>query len=187
MIAIEPHVEKFQYIDPHQVETYLIAHGWVQQQQTGDKASIWLLDGFEILLPLKPEIIDFSRRMGEVVETLALKENRSQIEIFSDLITNAPNTTIQGVVTQIATPNADNLSGEVTLLGVIVDKLRPIYTELTDRNYILALKAYQERLPIYCTGDLIKDNNTFVLKNPHHLSLDNTNGHPNLKSNPSSH
>ncbi|NJL80576.1 MAG: hypothetical protein HC917_20395 [Richelia sp. SM2_1_7] len=172
MIAIEPHVEKFQYIDPHQVETYLIAHGWVQQQQTGDKASIWLLDGFEILLPLKPEIIDFSRRMGEVVETLALKENRSQIEIFSDLITNAPNTTIQGVVTQIATPNADNLSGEVTLLGVIVDKLRPIYTELTDRDYILALKAYQERLPITVVGDLIKDNNTFVLKNPHQFIID---------------
>ena len=115
--------------------------------------------------------------MGEVVETLALKENRSQIEIFSDLITNAPNTTIQGVITQIATPNADNLSGEVTLLGVIVDKLRPIYAELTDRDYILALKAYQERLPITVVGDLIKDNDTFVLKNPHHLSLDDTNGH----------
>lgn len=99
MIAIEPHVEKFKYIDPYQVENYLIAHGWAQQQQTGDKASIWTLNGFEILLPLKPEIIDFSRRMGEVVETLALKENRSQIEIFSDLITNAPNTTIQGVIT----------------------------------------------------------------------------------------
>ena len=92
-------IEKFKYINPHQVENYLIAHDWVQQQQTGDKASIWTLNGFEILLPLKPEIIDFSRRMGEVVETLALKENRSQIEIFSDLITNAPNTTIQGVIT----------------------------------------------------------------------------------------
>jgi len=177
MIAIEPHVEKFKYIDPHQVETYLIAHGWVQQQRTGDKASIWTLDGFEILLPLKPEIIDFPRRILEVVETLALKENRSQIEIFSDLITNAPNTTIQGVITQIATPNTETLAGEVTLLGVIVNKLRPIYTELTDRDYILALKAYQERRPITVVGDLIKDNNTFVLKNPDHFTLEDVEGH----------
>lgn len=81
-------------------------------------------------------------------------------------------TTIQAVVTHIATPNADFLSGEITLLGIVVNKLRPIHTELADRDYILALKAYQERLPIYCTGDLIKENGTFILKNPHHLSLD---------------
>lgn len=94
MTAIEPHVEKFQYFDPQQVETYLVAHGWQQQQRWGDKASIWTLDGFEILLPLKPEIIDFNRRMAEVVETLALAEKRSQVEIYGILITEVPNTTI---------------------------------------------------------------------------------------------
>ena len=181
MTALFPDVEKFKYIDPHQVEAYLIAHGWQQQQLRGDKASIWILDGFEILLPLKPEIIDFSRRMGEVVETLALAETRwsktapygaSQQEILSTLITIAPNTTIQGLITHIDTPNADNLSGEVTILGVILDKLRPIHTELADRDYILALKAYQERLTVYCTGDLIKENGTFILKNPHQFILD---------------
>ncbi|OUL27066.1 hypothetical protein BV378_10295 [Nostoc sp. RF31YmG] len=174
MTAIFPAVEKFKYLDPLQVEAYLVAHGWQQQQRQGDKASIWTLEGFEILLPLKPEIIDFSRRMGEVVETLALAETKSQLEILGELITNAPNTTIQAVVTQIATPNADKLSGEITLLGIVIEKLRPIHTELADRDYILALKAYQERLPIYCTGDLIKENGIFILKNPHHFSLDDT-------------
>jgi hypothetical protein len=176
MTAIFPDVEKFKYIDPHQVKAYLIAHGWQQQQLRGDKASIWILNGFEILLPLKPEIIDFSRRMGEVVETLALAEARPQQEILSTLVTSAPNARIQGVVTHIVTPNADNLSGEVTVLGVIVDKLRPIHTELADRDYILALKAYQERLPVYCTGDLIKENGTFILKNPHQFILEDRAG-----------
>jgi hypothetical protein len=172
MTAILRDIEKFQHIDPKQVEAYLVKHGWQQQQKMGDKASIWNLNNFEILLPLKPEIIDFQRRMREVVETLALAENRSQIEILGDLITNAPNATIQGVVTHIATPNADNLRGEVTLLGVVIDKLRPIHTELADRDYILALKAYQERLPVYCTGDLIQENGTLVLKNPRQFSLE---------------
>lgn len=174
MTAIFPDVEKFKYIDPLQVEAYLVAHGWQKQQRQGDKAAIWTLDGFEILLPLKPEIIDFSRRMAEVVETLALAETRSQLEILGELITNVPNTTIQAVVTHIAVPNANDLSGEVTLLGIIVDKLRPIETKLADRDYILALKAYTERLPIYCTGDLIRENGIFVLKNPHKFRLEQT-------------
>ncbi|MBD2167758.1 hypothetical protein H6G04_25555 [Calothrix membranacea FACHB-236] len=172
MTAIFPDAEKFKYIEPQQVEAYLLAHGWQMQQNHGDKAAIWTLDGFEILLPLKTEVIDFSRRMAEVVETLALAETKSQLEIFGDLITNAPNTTIQAVVTHIATPNADQLSGEITLLGIIVNKLRPIHTELADRDYILALKAYQERLPIYCTGDLIRENGIFILKHPHKFCLD---------------
>ncbi|MEG4500599.1 hypothetical protein QUB05_26235, partial [Microcoleus sp. F10-C6] len=62
--------------------------------------------------------------------------------------------------------------GEVTLLGLVADKLRKIQTLLADKDYILAIKAYQERLPILCSGDLIKDNNAFILKNPHNLTLD---------------
>ncbi|MBD2499393.1 hypothetical protein [Anabaena azotica] len=172
MTAIFPDVVKFLYIDPKEVEAYLVGHGWQQQQCQGDKASIWTLDGFEILLPLKPEIIDFSRRMTEVIETLALAETRSQLEILGDLITNISNITIQAVVTHIATPNVDHLSGNITLLGIVVNKLRPIHTQLADRDYILALKAYQERLPVYCTGDLIKENGNFILKNSHNFRLD---------------
>lgn len=74
---------------------------------------------------------------------------------------------------QIHAPNADKFSGEIILVGVIADKLRKIQTELADRDYILAIKAYQERLPVLCTGDLIKENNTFTLKNPRNLTLDN--------------
>lgn len=79
-------------------------------------------------------------------------------------IRSAPHIRLQG--------GAANLSGEITLLGIVVNKLRPIHTELASSDYILALKAYQERLPIYCTGDLIKENGRFILKNPHHFNLD---------------
>lgn len=104
--------------------------------------------------------------------TLEIAENRSQIEILADLITSLPNITLQGIVMQIHTPNADKLSGEITLFGLVADKLQKIKTSLEDKNYILAIKAYQERLPILCTGDLIKDNNTFTLKKPRNLTLD---------------
>ncbi|HAG81782.1 MAG TPA: hypothetical protein DCL61_11590 [Cyanobacteria bacterium UBA12227] len=73
---------------------------------------------------------------------------------------------------QIHTPNADRLSGKILLLGVVIDKLRKIQTELFNHDYILAIKAYQERLPLICTGDLIKENDIFLLKNPRNFTLE---------------
>lgn len=67
---------------------------------------------------------------------------------------------------------ASDASGTVTLLGVVMRKLRKIKVELSELEYSEAIKAYQERLPVICTGDLMKDNNTFVLKNPRHFALD---------------
>jgi hypothetical protein len=177
MRAVVQDLDVLREIQPSRVEAYLKAHNWHQQEQMADKASIWTQatsqgEDFEILLPLKPEIMDFARRMSEVLETLSLAENRSQIDILSELITQAINITIQGVVMQIHTPNTDQLSGEITLLGVVGDKLRKIQIELFNHNYILAIKAYQERFPISCTGDLIKENNVFIMKNTRNFTLD---------------
>ncbi|MFB2979313.1 hypothetical protein [Microseira sp. BLCC-F43] len=170
MKAIVQDPDLLKEIEPLRVADYLQTHNWHQQEKIADKASIWtqtnsLGQEFEILLPLKPEILDFPRRMGEVLETLALAENRSQIDILSELITQAKNITIQGVVIQIDPPIAEKLSGKITLLGAIADKLRKIQVELTERDYILAIKAYQERLPIVFTGDLFQEKNYFLLKN----------------------
>lgn len=164
-------------IEPQQLRDYLQAHGWYEDRPFLDNATIWLKQDseqgeFEILLPLKQNLGDYVPRIREAIETIGIVENRSQIEILSELITTANNITIQGVVRQINTPNADQLSGQITLLGVVGDKLRKIQAELFDHNYILAIKAYQERLPISCTGDLIKENNVFILKNICDFTLD---------------
>ncbi|XZN91986.1 MAG: hypothetical protein ACM65M_03670 [Microcoleus sp.] len=164
-------------LEPPKVAAYLQKNGWHEQSRDGDKSSIWTRkneagEDYEILLALKPKVSGFALRMYEVMETLEIAEKRSQLEILADLITSLPNITLEGIVMQIHSQNAQNLSGEITLLGVVADKLRKIETSLGDKDYILAIKAYQERLPIFCTGDLIKDNNTFILKNPHNLTID---------------
>jgi hypothetical protein len=110
--------------------------------------------------------------MSVILATLEKAENRSQLDIISELITTAPNISIQGTVMQIHPPNADQLSGKIIMLGVVIDKLRKIQTELFNHDYILAIKAYQERLPVVCTGDLIRENNTFILKNSLSFALD---------------
>ncbi|MEG3970233.1 hypothetical protein QUA00_21780 [Microcoleus sp. T2B6] len=170
-------IELLKNLQPQQISYYLEAKGWKQAQQIDSRAIIWTSSDIkheapQIVLPLNSTLPDFPVSMNLMLETLELIENRSQIEILADLITGIPNTTIQGVVMQIQTPNADKLSGEITLLGVIADKLRKIQTSLADKDYILAIKAYQERLPFLCTGDLIKENQTFTLKNPRNFTLD---------------
>ncbi|MCC3405512.1 MAG: hypothetical protein JGK17_07935 [Microcoleus sp. PH2017_10_PVI_O_A] len=168
--------ENFTTIDLDRLRNYLLLHGWHEDKPFLENATLWHKpaagEEFEILLPNQQTLGDYAPRIREAILILETVENRSQIEILADLITGLPNTTIQGVVMQIHTPNADKLSGEITLLGVIADKLRKIQTELADKDYILAIKAYQERLPFVCTGDLIKENHTFILKNPRNFTLD---------------
>ncbi len=170
-------IELLKNLQPQQISYYLEAKGWKQAQKIDSRAIIWTSSDIkpeapQIVLPLNSTLPDFPVSMNLMLETLESIEKRSQLEILADLITGLPNTTIQGIVIQIHTPNADKLSGEITLLGVIADQLRKIKTELADKDYILAIKSYQERLPVLCTGDLIKENQVFIVKNTRNFTLD---------------
>ena len=164
-------------IEPQQLREYLQSHGWHEDRPFLDNATIWHKQAekgeFEILLPNTKDLGDYLPRIRELIETIADCENLSHLEILSEFLKNYPHLTIQGFVTQIATPNADKFSGEITIVCPVFDKLRKIKTELLDHDYILAIKAYQERLPIGCTGDLVKENETFILKNPRDIQIEN--------------
>ena len=158
-------------IEPQQLRNYLQSHGWYEDGQFLDNATIWhkqvVEEGeFEILLPNTKNVRDYLPRIREAIETLAASENLSKLEILSDFINNYPNLKLQGFVIQIATPHEYKLSGEITIVCPVLDKLRKIKTELKDHNYILAIIAYQERLPIVFIGDLSKENDIFVLISP---------------------
>jgi len=177
MKAIVCDLDILSHLEPQKVEAYLQATGWHERNRIPDKVSIWTRDSFsedklKIQLPVDQDFDDYPRRMYEIMATLEKAENRSQLDIISELITTAPNSRIQGIVIQIQTPDADKLSGTITLMGVVVDKLRQIRIELFNHDYILAIKAYQERFSVVVAGDLIKENNAFMLKNIRHFGLD---------------
>jgi hypothetical protein len=166
-------------VKPDVLQAHLRNTGW---HETGriynDSGAIWRLkkdslNEYEILLPLQQNLGDYAARISDAIKTLQEVESRSQIDILSELITNYPNLTIKGVVIQIKTPNSDTLIAEITLLGIVFDKMQEIKIELASHNYISAVKAYQERLPVVCTGDLIKENNLFILKNPRDFQIEN--------------
>ncbi|MEG3905132.1 hypothetical protein QUB19_22150 [Microcoleus sp. B4-C5] len=174
MIVTVRDPEILKNLQPEIVRTYLETHCWQEVRQIDDKASIWNRQSenseeLELLLPLKPEFLDFPRRMAEVLQTLEIAENRSQLEILSNLLTSAPNITIQGIVTNL---QEGAVTGKLTLTGVIVGKLRRIQLELAEPVYELAVKAYQARIPVICQGNLVKQGRSFLLQNTHHFTLD---------------
>ena len=58
-------------------------------------------------------------------------------------------------------------------IGIIFDQMQEIKVELANHAYVLAIKAYQERLRVVCTGDLVKEKDVFILKNVRDFQIDN--------------
>lgn len=78
-------------IRPLEVATYLRSQGW-EQYSNHRNASVWSKndtngDPVDVLLPLDPSVGDYALRMGEILKALSSIENRSQYEIFADLLT----------------------------------------------------------------------------------------------------
>jgi len=91
MKAVIRDLDVLKAIEPPQVATYLQANGWNQESMIADKASIWIQktdagEEFDILLPLKSEFTDFPVLISQVLENLESAEDRSQLEIISDII-----------------------------------------------------------------------------------------------------
>lgn len=78
-------------VQPAQVTSYLEMKGWNRETVIPDKASIWTRedstgDQAEILLPLDPTFQDFPIRISQILSTLETVEQRSQLEIFENLV-----------------------------------------------------------------------------------------------------
>lgn len=87
-------IDVLKSLHPQQVAEYLQTHGWEQQQQIAEQASIWRKETgadekFQLVLPLNQEIASFPVSMSLVLETLEIAENRSQLDILDDLLTSA--------------------------------------------------------------------------------------------------
>jgi hypothetical protein len=162
-----------QTIDPNVLEDHLQTSEWQKVALVYENTLIWHKkddDGqlFEIKQPLRQEF-DAPQLIGEAIKTLEIVENRSQLEILSDLITSLPNVQIPGWINKVHGEVSG--SGQVIFMGFVVGKLREIHLELRESDYQLVLKAYEDRSAVNCFGDLIKQNDGFVLKNPRDFAL----------------
>lgn len=86
--------EVFAGIDPQNVEKYLRANQWIEQQRLHNDIGIWYKQDsvgkiYRIWLPLNYKLADFSIAMKRSVETIAQAEHCSQLQVFEDFNTVA--------------------------------------------------------------------------------------------------
>ena len=165
--------EIFQTIDPNVLAAHLETNGWQKIALVYENTWIWHKKNdagqiFEIKQPVRQEF-DAPQLIAEAFKTLEVVENRSQLDILSDLITALPNVAISGWINKVH--GEESATSKITLMGFVVGKLRKIHLELGEADYQLALKAYEARSPVTCFGDLIKENDGFVLNNPRDFAL----------------
>jgi len=169
-----PDREILQKVHLNHLKDYLQSRGWQSEKPFLENATVWLKSEpergeFEILLPDRQNLADYLPRMREIFKILEEVEGRSQGEILSELTDSY--CVLEAIPIKLRRPDKDKLSGTVILLGVVANHLREIEIELSDRDYILAIEAYEERLPIVCHGSLIKTDNFYLLKNPHNFQV----------------
>jgi len=69
---------------------YLRARSWKEDPTAPKRAPLWHLtvDGeeYEVLMPTSKKIPDYALRMGDMLQVLAAAEQRSQLDIYQDLM-----------------------------------------------------------------------------------------------------
>ena len=75
---------------PASIAAYLAANGWQLEPSaaTDDSliAATWTKGAdFEISVPLRPDYLDFGRRMSEVIDTLSRAEDRPDVEVVAEI------------------------------------------------------------------------------------------------------
>ncbi len=162
-------------IEPQVLGEYLETNGWHNEGLFYGKAWIWHKNSdkgelFEIKQPVSHNFDDYGVVMGDTIKKLELTENRSQLEILSDLITSLENTEVQGFVVKVDRQEGEEIA-KVAMMGFVVGKLRKIYLELKEKDFDLALTAYQERIPVTCGGDFVKEGGYLAVKNLREFAL----------------
>ena len=85
-------LEKIAPLSPNYVAAYLKQNGWVDGGKFGAFSRVFTRDNnatdqvTEIVVPMKSSLVDYAKRMGELVSELALAEGRAPSSVLFDLV-----------------------------------------------------------------------------------------------------
>ena len=76
---------------PRNVRLYLRIHGWSRAPRSIGEPDVWILptnEGtYEVIAPSSHQAVDYSRRISELLRTVSIAEDRSELEVFRELVT----------------------------------------------------------------------------------------------------
>ena len=105
--------------------------------------------------------VGFGREMLEVLDSAAT---------FLGEVAQKEEFEIAGFVTHLHREPQQG-PGEITLLGRVDERLRPVKIQLEEREYGLALQAHEHESSLALVGDLRKEGGRYRLDNPHRVRL----------------
>ena len=77
-------------VNPPMLRAYLESRGWSRREIWRDRIAVWSAErdgrSQEILAPLRESSDAYAVRMSEVVATLSETEERSQLDVYYDLL-----------------------------------------------------------------------------------------------------
>ncbi len=76
---------------PRDVRLYLRIHGWTRTTPPYSTPDVWMLpisgSAYEVIAPSSRRAPDYPRRIRELLRTVSIAEDRSELEVFHDLLT----------------------------------------------------------------------------------------------------
>jgi hypothetical protein len=66
----------------------------------------------------------------------------------------------------------ENSRGVATIMGFIERRHRKVRVELDEKDYMLAIQAHKENIPVYCEGELVREGRSFILSHPRNFILE---------------
>lgn len=76
-------------IPPHSLVAYVLSQGWQPAEGYGQHSTVYEKLGFpELIVPRTADIGDYEYSVSQIVSALAKIEDRSQMQIFEDLVTS---------------------------------------------------------------------------------------------------
>ena len=75
---------------PERSLAYLMDHGWECLTKDGEKPAVWGNsshgEAYEVIHPSSKHYLDYPRRMADLVRTLSIVEDRSELAVWHDLV-----------------------------------------------------------------------------------------------------
>lgn len=107
-------VAVLQALKPLDIVSYLRAGHWTKQLEKPNSSSVWTMasvggDEFEVAVPLNMKFRDYPSRISDILRTLEVVEERSQLDILRDLLV------ISADVIRVKLADADLSDGSVPL------------------------------------------------------------------------
>lgn len=163
-------------ISPAQIMAYLRSRGARQVDEFLGKAAVWSYGDEELLVPLATRFADYAARMADILAALEREEDRSQLQIITELKyscfdgTSAcikdtepePEQMVRGLVTGLESDNPRE-TGVIKIKDVMASRPRLLLVELSGEDYTRALAAHASRKLVELTGTVTRSGRTLRL------------------------